>query len=68
MAAALGALTWDQELQAITLHELQTFLWHELPRKWLTDLEGKLHIAGALELAAASGALRPGGWSWPSPA
>ena len=35
-------------LQAITQHGLQTFLWHELPRKWLTDLEGKLHIAASL--------------------
>ena len=43
--AALGSLTWDQGLQAITQHGLQTFLWYELPRKWLTDLEGKLHIA-----------------------
>jgi hypothetical protein len=46
--AALGSLTWDQGLQAITQHGLQTFLWYELPRKWLTDLEGKLHIAAAL--------------------
>ena len=46
--AALGSLTWDQGLQAITQHGLQTFLWHELPRKWLTDLEGKLHIAASL--------------------
>jgi hypothetical protein len=46
--AALGSLTWDQGLQAITQHGLQTFLWHELPRKWLTDLEGKQHIAASL--------------------
>ena len=46
--AALGSLTWDQGLQAITQHGLQTFLWYELPRKWLTDLEGKLHIAASL--------------------
>lgn len=45
---ALGSLTWDQGLQAITQHGLQTFLWHELPRKWLTDLKGKLHIAASL--------------------
>lgn len=31
--AALGSLTWDQGLQAITQHGLQTFLWYEL-RKW----------------------------------
>jgi hypothetical protein len=46
--AALGSLTWDQGLQVITQHGLQTFLWYELPRKWLTDLEGKLHIAASL--------------------
>ena len=46
--AALGSLTWDRGLQAITQHGLQTFLWHELPRKWLTDLKGKLHIAASL--------------------
>jgi hypothetical protein len=46
--AALGSLTWDQGLQAITQHGLQTFLWYELPRKWLTDLDGKLHIAASL--------------------
>jgi hypothetical protein len=46
--AALGSLTWDEGLQAITQHGLQTFLWYELPRKWLTDLEGKLHIAASL--------------------
>jgi hypothetical protein len=46
--AALGPLTWDQGLQAITQHGLQTSLWYELPRKWLTDLEGKLHIAASL--------------------
>jgi hypothetical protein len=38
--AALGSLTWDDGLQ--------TFLWYELPRKWLTDLEGKLDIAASL--------------------
>ena len=45
---ALGSLTWDQGLPAITQHGLRTFLWHELPRKWLTELEGKLHIAASL--------------------
>jgi hypothetical protein len=47
--AALGSLTWDQGLQAIIQHGLQTFLRYELPRKWLTDLDGKLHIAASLE-------------------
>jgi hypothetical protein len=35
--AALGSLTWERGLQAITQHGLQALLWHELPRKWLTD-------------------------------
>lgn len=46
--AALGSLSWDQGPEAITQHGLQTFLWYELPRTWLTDLEGKLHIAASL--------------------
>lgn len=55
--AALGSLTWDQGLQAITQHGLQTFLWHELPRKWLTDRRQTAHrrfagaVAGAGRLA-----------------
>jgi hypothetical protein len=46
--AALSSLAWDRGLQAITQHGLQVFLWHELPRKWLTDRGGKLHIAASL--------------------
>jgi hypothetical protein len=46
--AALGSLTWGKGLETITLHGLQTFLWYELPRKWITDLDGKRHIAIAL--------------------
>jgi len=46
--AALNSLTWDEGLQTITQYGLQTFLWYELPRKWVTDLEGKRHLAMAL--------------------
>jgi hypothetical protein len=46
--AALNSLTWDEGLETITLYGLQRFLWYELPRKWMTDLEGKRHLAMAL--------------------
>jgi hypothetical protein len=46
--AALNSLTWDEGLQTITQHGLQTFLWYELPRKWITDLEGRRHLAMAI--------------------
>ena len=46
--AALGPLTWGEGLETVTLHGLQRFLWYELPRKWITDLDGKRHIAIAL--------------------
>jgi hypothetical protein len=46
--AALNSLTWDEGLETITQYGLQTFLWYELPRKWMTDLEGKRHLAMAL--------------------
>jgi hypothetical protein len=45
--AAPGSLTWDQGLQAITPHGLQTSCGMSC-RKWLTDLEGKLHVAASL--------------------
>jgi hypothetical protein len=46
--AALNSLTWDEGLETITQYGLQRFLWYELPRKWMTDLEGKRHLAMAL--------------------
>jgi hypothetical protein len=46
--AALGSLTSDEGPQAITQHGLQTFLWYQRRAKWLTDLEGKLHIVASL--------------------
>ena len=56
--AALGSLAWDRGLQAITQHGLQAFLWHELPRKWLTDRRQAAHrrFAGAV---AGAGRARP---------
>jgi hypothetical protein len=46
--AALNSLTWDEGLETITRYGLQRFLWYELPRKWMTDLEGRRHLAMAL--------------------
>jgi hypothetical protein len=46
--AALGSLTSDEGPQAITQHGLETFLWYQRRAKWLTDLEGKLHIVASL--------------------
>jgi hypothetical protein len=46
--AALSSLTWDEGLETITQYGLQRFLWYELPRKWMTDLEGRRHLAMAL--------------------
>jgi hypothetical protein len=46
--AALNSLTWDEGLETITQYGLQRFLWYELPRKVMTDLEGKRHLAMAL--------------------
>jgi hypothetical protein len=46
--AALNSLTWDEGLETITQYGLQRFLWYELPRRWMTDLEGKRHLATAL--------------------
>jgi hypothetical protein len=46
-------------LQAITQHGLQAFLWHELPRKWLTDRRQAAHrrFAGAVAGAGRAGPL-----------
>jgi hypothetical protein len=46
--AALSSLTWDEGLDTITQYGLQRFLWYELPRKWITDLEGRRHLALSL--------------------
>lgn len=46
--AALGSLTWGEGLETVSQYSLQQFLWYDLPRKWLIDLDDKLHIAGSL--------------------
>jgi hypothetical protein len=46
--AALNSVAWDEGLETITQYGLQRFLWYELPRKWVTDLEGRRHLAMAL--------------------
>ena len=46
--AALNSLTWDEGLETIIQYGLQAFLWYELPRTWMTDLEGRRHLAMAL--------------------
>ena len=58
--AALGSLTWDRGPQAITQHGVQAFLWHELPRKWLTDREASCtrRFAGAVAGAGRAAPLR----------
>lgn len=44
VAVALERLRAEDERLGV----LQRFLWYELPRKWMTDLEGKRHLAMAL--------------------
>jgi hypothetical protein len=62
--AALGSLTWTGGLQAITQHGLQALLWHELPRKWLTDRRqvARRRFAGAV---AGAGRAAPLGGDLP---
>lgn len=62
--AALGSLTWERGLQAITQHGLQALLWHELPRKWLTDRRqvARRRFAGAV---AGAGRAAPLGGDLP---
>jgi hypothetical protein len=46
--AALESLTWGEGLETITLQSLQHFLWYQLSRKWITDLEEKQFLAASL--------------------
>ena len=46
--AALELAHLGRGPQTITQYGLQTFLWYELPRKWMTDLEGRRHLARRL--------------------
>ena len=46
--AGFGSLTWGEGLDAVTAHSLADFLWYQLPLKWISDLDEKLHVAAAL--------------------
>lgn len=46
--AGFGSLTWGEGLAAVTAHSLADFLWYQLPLKWISDLDEKLHVAAAL--------------------
>ena len=37
--AALDWITGEQDLRVLTQERLQTFLWYELPSKWMTEPE-----------------------------
>lgn len=45
---ALEGLTWGDGLGSVTHQQLQTWLWYVLPVKYLTDVDEKLALAGAL--------------------
>ena len=42
--AGFQSLTWGEGLGVVTLHSLASFLWYQLPVKWLVDLEEKLAV------------------------
>src|SRR5712692_452194 len=46
--AALEWLAGEQGLALITQERLQTFLWYDLPMKWMTDMDDKLATVEAL--------------------
>jgi len=49
--AALEWISGDQALPFITLPRIQDFCWHDLPVKWLVDLDDKLRVVAALARA-----------------
>src|SRR5260221_1647884 len=49
--AALEWIAGDQGPALFTQQRVQNFCWYELPAKWLTSLEDKLRVAGALAQA-----------------
>jgi hypothetical protein len=57
--AALTSLTWDEGLETITQYGLQRLLWYEQPGKWMTDLEGRRHLAVAFGRDRSSPARLP---------
>jgi len=46
--AALEWIAWGQGLGLVTQERIQMFCWYELPVKWLTSLDDKVRVAGAL--------------------
>ena len=49
--AALDWITGEQDLRVLTQERLQTFLWYELPSKWMTEPEDKVTITASLARA-----------------
>jgi hypothetical protein len=49
--AALEWIAGEQDLRLVTQERIQTFCWHELPVKWMTSLDDKVGVAGALARA-----------------
>jgi hypothetical protein len=49
--AALEWIAWEQRLSLVTQERIQTFCWYELPMKWLTTLDHKVRVAGAVARA-----------------
>src|SRR5579859_2848271 len=46
--SAWDALTASGDVPVVTLHDLEYFLWYQLPAKFLTDLGGHRDVAKAL--------------------
>ena len=46
--AAVGALTWGQGLQSVSLRSVQEFLWYQLPSKFAVPLAEHRQVAQAL--------------------
>jgi hypothetical protein len=49
--AALEWIAGEQGLSLVTQDRIQTFCWYELPVKWLTSLDDKVRVTGALARA-----------------
>ena len=46
--AALEWIAGEQGLRLVTQERIQTFCWYALPMKWLTTLDHKVRVAGAV--------------------
>jgi hypothetical protein len=49
--AALDWMTGDHDLTVLTQERIQSFLWYELPLKWMTEPEEKVTITASLARA-----------------